>query len=128
MKRAIAILALLVLSTSMHAQPMYPLLPGRTLDPVDGVTGIPWENGVGADTVVVLLERDDCRSPALAAIDGPANQAFVQVPSGPPFDARCLLRVGDHVWLLRFRNGRYIDQLGPYVVPNRVWLPVVGRE
>lgn len=127
MKRPLAILiALLVLSTSTHAQPMYPFLPGRTLDPVDGVTGIAFESG-DADTVVVLLERDDCRSPALSAIDGPANQAFVQVPSGPPFDPRCLLRVGDHVWLLRFRAGRYIDQLGPYVVPNRVWLPKVAN-
>lgn len=128
MKRAIAILAVLVLSASMHAQPISPFLPGRTLDPVDGVTGIAWQNGADVDMVVVLLERDDCRSPALATVDGPANQAIVQVPDGPPFDPRCLLRTGDHVWLLRFRNGRYIDQLGPYVVPNRIWLPVVGRS
>lgn len=122
MKRILFIIALFLLVTSAQATPPPPL--GSTLEP--GVVGIGWANDVQADTVVAILDRDDCRGPAFAAVDPLQQQAHVQVPAGPPYDARCLLRPGDHVWLALFRAGRYVDQLGPYVVPIKVWFPMIG--
>ena len=124
MKYLIIIVALM-LATSAQAQLTPPL--GSTLDPVDGVALINWENNVGADTVMMLLGRDDCRGPAPATLldSGDPQQGLVQVPAGPPFDPLCLLRPGDHVYLQRWRGGEYIDTIGPYNVPVRVWLPIV---
>lgn len=122
-----AIIVALVFVASAQAKPAPPL--GSTLDPIDGVALIGWENEVGADAISVLLDRDDCRGPTPAPIgdSGDPQQGLVQVPAGPPFDPDCLLRPGDHVYLLRYRAGEYIDQIGPYVVPVRIWLPVVVR-
>lgn len=118
-----------VLFILTQTQPAPPAPPGSTLDPVNGVAWIGWENSIGADTAVVLLNRADCPVASRAAPEdtGDPAQANTQVPAGPPFDARCLLRPGDHVYLQRWRNGEHIDTLGPYFVPVRIWLPIVVR-
>ncbi len=124
------IIALVVLTTVIHATPIPPPPLGRVLTPENGVAIIGWENDVQADVVGVRLDRapDDCPQPLLAAIDSPDDpQAIVQVPLGPPFEPRCLLRPGDRVYLLRYRAGRFTDEIGPYVVPARMWLPIVMR-
>lgn len=121
MKLIIAIAVFLI-----AAIPPPPL--GGTLDPVDGVALIGRKNDVQADTVVIALERDDCRGPVLTAVDPLEPQMVVQVPPGPPFDVRCLLTPGDHVYLLRYRDGLYIDAIGPYIVPIKVWLPILKTD
>lgn len=114
----------LLLAILLLAQPLPPYPLGSTLDPVDGVAPIAYENSGGADTVIAVLDRADCRIPTLAAIADPSDpQAVVQVPFGPPYDARCLLRPGDHVHLLRYRQGQLVGEDGPYIVPVKVWLP-----
>lgn len=127
MKYAAVIIVAFVLATSAQAKPPPPL--GDTIDPVDGVALIAWENEIGADAIAVLLDRRECHGPTPVPIEdsGDPQQGIVQVPTGPPFDPQCLLRDGDHVTLLRYKDGQYIDQIGPYVVPARVWLPVVMR-
>lgn len=103
--------------------------PGSTLDPVNGVASIGWENSIGADVVVATLNRTDCPVAARGAPGdtGDPQQAITQVPSGPPFDEHCLLRPGDRIYLQRWRGGEHIDTLGPYNVPVRIWLPLVRR-
>lgn len=126
MKYVIIAVAILMLATTQAQSYQEPYPP---LDPVAGVAMIGWENDIGADMVIVWIERDDCPIAAHGAPDdtGDPQQAITQVPAGPPFDERCLLRPGDHVYLQRWRDGEHIDTIGPYVVPVRVWLPVVVR-
>ncbi len=127
----ILLLFVVVLATSAQAQSMPPLIPppslGNTLDPVDGIVLIGWENGIEADAVVASLDRDDCRIATQGTIGdfGDPQQVITQVPSGPPFNPLCLLRPGDHVYIERWREGMHVDTIGPYNVPLRVWLPAV---
>lgn len=121
----VIVVVVFIVTTLVQAQP----LPSteNTLDPVNGVAMIAWENDVQADTIMALLARHDCRGPTLVAIkdSGDPQQGIVQVPAGPPFDPPCLLRPGDRVYLQRWRDGEYIDTIGPYSVPIRVWLPMI---
>lgn len=122
MKYAV-IAAVLLLATSVRAQ----TIPQLPLDPVNGVASIGFENTVGADTVVATLNRPDCPIAARASLDTlPANQGFIQVPSG--LDTACLLRPGDRVSLQRYRDGVLVDTLGPYVVPVRLYFPIVKSD
>lgn len=104
--------------------------PLVTIEPADGVFFIGWDNSrVHADTVIARLNRDDCPIAARAApIDtGDPRQALTQVPEGPPFVSACLLRPGDNVMLERWRDGAKIDEIGPFVVPVRIYVPMINK-
>lgn len=123
MKRiVIAAIALLVLTTSMYAQPLPPYPYGSTLEP--GIAAIGWENSADADTVVAVNPGNTaCLIPTMEQITAHDRQVSTWVPNST--DERCLLKPGDHIYLLRYRDGRYVDKIGPYIVPVRLWLPAV---
>lgn len=109
---------------------LFALIPPPPYPPLDpGVSTIGWENGIGADTVIVRLNRPDCPIAARGAPGdtGDPQQAITQVPQGPPFDPACLLRPGDRVVLERWKDGQKIDEIGPYIVPVRIFVPMVNR-
>ena len=65
-----------------------------------------------------ILVADDDRS---------IRTVLTQAPEGPPYEARCAIRPGDRLYLLRYRDRQFLGQAGPFVVPMRVWLPMVRR-
>lgn len=121
------VIAILILTTSAQARTVPPPPLGSTLNPVDGVGLIGWANDAQADTVIVVLDRDDCHVAAYGppGDTGDPQQATTQIPSGPPFESACLLRPGDHAWLSLWRAGRHVETIGPYNVPVRIWLPMI---
>lgn len=128
MKYVMLVVIALLLATSASAQIIPPPPTGSLLDPVNGIALIGWENSIHADLVVAVLNRTDCLIATNEAVQnsGDPQQAITQVPAGPPFPTRCLLRPGDHVFLQRWRAGRHIDTIGPYAVPLHVWLPFIA--
>lgn len=127
MKYAIAVLLALV-CLSASAQPRPPSLPlWAKVDITNGTASIGINNAYEADTIAVLLDRDDCRSPALIAVDPHEAQLAILVPSVENTNARCLLRAGDRLTMLHYRQGRYLGSIGPYVVPVYSWLPMVRQ-
>jgi hypothetical protein len=115
----------LLFALLLLGQPIPPHPYGSTLE--SGQAAIGWGNNVDADTVVVVnVKNSACLVPTMEPIDAHDAQVSTWVPNST--DPRCLLRPGDHVYLLRYRAGRYIDQIGPYIVPVKVWLPVIGDQ
>jgi len=104
-----------------------PARPVRLIDAPDGITTIAWENTTGADSVVVANLDGACPYPVIVAIDPARHDVLTQVPEGPPYEARCLLRPGDRLYVQRYLHSFFVDQEGPFVVAWRVWLPGVTR-
>lgn len=119
---AIAIIAALLL-TSAQAQ----IEPPHQVQVENGIAVFGWENSVGADTVVATLDRADCPIAARGAPGdtGDPQQAFTQIPQGPPYDERCRIRPYDRITLLLYRDDVYVGQLGPYIPRVRVYLPMM---
>ena len=117
-----AIIAALLIVATVQAQPSTPV----ALEAVDGIATIAWSNEVGADTVIVVLSRPDCPVPTFGRISPNVAQQATQVPGS--IDERCLLRPGDRVSLVRYKDGVYIDTIGPWIVPVRIYAPLVGRD
>lgn len=114
-------IVLLVLAFVASAQ------PPRLVIATQGITHIAWENTTEADSVVVANQTSDCPYPVVKSIDPAEQHVLTQVPEGPPYEGRCLLRPGDRLQLLRYRAGFYVDQEGPFIVAYRVWVPLVVR-
>ena len=104
-----------------------PAATPRLIDAVDGVAVIAWENTTGADSVVVANLDGACPYPVVMTIDPTIQHVVTQVPEGPPFEQRCLLRPGDRLYMQRYLHNFFVDQEGPFVVARSTWLPVVGR-
>ena len=98
----------------------------RLVEAPDGIGFIVWENTTGADSVVVLNLDSICPYPVVKAIDPALVHVLTQVPEGPPYEGRCLLRSGDRLYMQRYLGGFFVDQEGPFVVARHVWLPMVG--
>ena len=121
--RYVLAVILLAVAAVAHAQQGSP----APVQVEDGVAVFGWSNDVGADLIIVTLNRDDCAIVGHYAVDPAQVQQVIQVPR-PTDDAACKLRLADQITLLRYKVGfGYIDQLGPYVQRGRVLLPVVGR-
>ena len=116
----VVLLGLLIQSVPLEVVP-------RLIDAPDGVAVIAWKNTTGADSVVVFNIDSDCPYPVVVAIDPTRQFVTTQVPEGPPFEQRCLLRPGDRLYVQRYIHTFFVDQEGPFVVARRVWLPVVAR-
>ena len=99
--------------------------PPAPIQAEDGVATFGWANDIGADLVIVTLNRSDCI--LRYDVDPTEVQQIIQVPR-PTDDARCRLRLADQITLLRYRNTVFIDALGPYVQRGRVLLPLLIRE
>lgn len=128
MRGNVLIWLLCVLSFAHVAPPDQP--PVLLVDAPGGITILIWTNDVEADSVVVAnISRtaETCAYPVVVAVDAGLTGQATQVPEGPPYEERCLLRPGDRLYLQRYRNKFAIDQLGPFVVPVRVWLPRIER-
>mgnify|MGYP001618132369 FL=1 len=96
------------------------------LDAPDGVTRINWTNYVQADSIAVAnLDNAICPYPVVVAVDPAIAAQSTIVPEGPPHDTNCLLRPGDHLYLLWYRNKFQVGSVGPFVIPVRVWLPAI---
>lgn len=131
------VLILLVAALAAFCVSVGAQAPDETPHPVqveNGIAAIGWQNEVGADVVMALLERDDCPIAAWGPPEdtGDPAQVLTHVPQGPPYDVRCLIRRTDRIFLLRYRDGVYIDRLGPYVARDYVpylstYLPLVQR-
>ena len=68
----------------------------------------------------------ECPYPVVAAIDPMQQHISTQIPEGPPYEERCLLRPGDRLYVQRYLHSFFVDQAGPFVVARHVWLPMVG--
>ena len=104
--------------------------PAQLIEAPGGVALLIWTNDVQADGIAVInLARtaETCAYPVVTAVDPGLTGQFTSIPEGPPYEERCLLRPGDRFYLQRYRNKHYTDQIGPFVVPVRVWLPGVVR-
>lgn len=99
----------------------------RLVVATDGIANIAWENTTEADSVVVANVTSACPYPVVKHIDPAVQHVVTQVPEGPPYEGRCLLRPGDRLHLLRYRGGAYVDQEGPFIVAYRAWVPMVVK-
>lgn len=104
-----------------------PAPPARLVDAPEGITVIAWENTTGADSVVVANLDSTCPYPVVIAIDPAQRYVFTQVPEGPPYEGRCLLKPGERLYMQRYLHNFFVDQEGPFVVAYQVWLPGVQR-
>jgi hypothetical protein len=101
-------------------------VPPRLVAIDAGLVVIVWENADADSATVFNVDNTACPYPTI--VDGLwLGTTLTQVPEGPPYDARCALRGGDRLYLLRYRERVFVGQDGPFVVPVRVWLPVVQR-
>lgn len=98
----------------------------RLVDAPNGVGMIAWENTAGADLVVVANIDSVCPYPVVVALDPQVRHVVTQVPEGPPYEGRCLLRPGERLYVRRYRGGFFVDQEGPFVVSYQTWLPQIG--
>jgi hypothetical protein len=103
-----------------------PAPPPRLVPIQNGIVVIVWEND-GADTVIVDdIDNEACR--LVTEQNGLfLGTVLTQAPQGPPYEARCAIEAGDRLYLLRYRDRAFLGQAGPFVVPMRVWLPMVRR-
>ena len=113
----------LVLVFALLAQPA----PARLVDAPQGIGVIAWENTTGANSVVVFNIDSDCPYPVVVAIDPARQHVTTQIPEGPPYEGRCLLRSGERLYVQRYKDNFFLDQEGPFVVSWQVWLPEVRR-
>lgn len=99
--------------------------PPRLVPITNSLVVIVWQN-TDADSVTIdNIDNPDCR--IVAQADGLfLGTTLTQAPQGPPYEARCTIAAGDRLYLLRYQDGRYVGQAGPFVVPMRIWLPMVG--
>lgn len=107
--------------------PPAPSTEPRLVEAPEGITVIAWENTTGADSVVVANLDSVCPYPVVMAIDPAQRHVLTQVPEGPPYEGRCLLKPGERLYMQRYLHNFFVDQEGPFVVARHVWLPVVGR-
>lgn len=100
-------------------------VPPPRLIPIDsGLVVIAWENADATSAIVDDIDNHDCR--IVTVQEGlQLGTVLTQAPEGPPYEARCGIRPGDRLYLLRYRDRQYVGQDGPFVVPTRVWLPMV---
>ena len=96
------------------------------IDAPDGVAVLNWTND-GAANAITIFNIDNAECPYPVAIDVGAGAQQTSIPEGPPYAARCLLKPGDDLYLLRYHDRQYVDQAGPYRVPYRVWAPMVAQ-
>jgi hypothetical protein len=102
------------------------LAPPRLVAIDDGLVVIVWQNDAADSVTVFNVDNTACPYPTI--VGGLwLGQVVTQVPAGPPYDQRCALRGGDRLYLLRYRERQYVGQDGPFVVPVRVWLPMVQQ-
>lgn len=101
--------------------------PAPRLVPInDGVVVIVWENTAANSVVVDDIDNQDCR--IVAVYEGLSlGTTITQAPQGPPYETRCGIRPGDRLYLLQYRDRQLVGKDGPFIVPMRVWLPVVQR-
>ena len=102
------------------------LAPPRLVEAPQGIAAIAWENTTGADTVVVANIDSTCPYPVVVAIDPAQVSVLTQIPEGPPYEGRCLLRPGDRLYVQRYKDRFFADQEGPFVVARKLYLPAVG--
>ena len=100
----------------------------RLVNAPQGVGVIAWENTTGADSVVVANLDSTCPYPVVMAIDPAQVHVLTQVPEGPPYEDRCLLKPGERLYMQRYLHSFFVDQEGPFVVSWQVWLPGIGRD
>ncbi len=100
--------------------------PPRLVAIDDGLVVIVWQNTAADSVTIFNVSSPDCPYPTIS--DGLwLGQVITQVPAGPPYDARCALKGGSRLYLLRYRDRQFIDQAGPFVVRARVWLPMIRQ-
>jgi len=100
-------------------------VPPRLVAIDAGLVVIVWENTAADSVTVFNTTNEACPYPAI--VDGLwLGTTLTQVPAGPPYDQRCALKGGDRLYLLRYHDRQYVGQDGPFVVPARVWLPLIG--
>lgn len=103
-----------------------PAPPPRLIEIEPGLVVIVWTNTDANSVTIDDVDQPNCR--IVAQYDGLfLGTTITQVPQGPPYEARCSIGPGDRLYLLRYRDGFAVGQDGPFVVPTRVWLPMVGR-
>lgn len=105
---------------------LVPITPPPPLDTTlePGRSAIGWENSVDADTVVVSNPANTaCPEPTNERIIAHDTQVSTWVPNND--DENCLLRPGDRIYLELYRAGELVGEIGPYLVPVRVWLPAI---
>ena len=118
------IIALLIIAAiPAHAQDA----PPAPVQVEDGIATFGWSNDIGADLVIVTLNRDDCAIVGRYDVNPAQAQQVIQVPRATD-DPRCRIRYGDQITLLRYRNTVYIDKLGPYMGRVRVLMPMAMSE
>ncbi len=103
-----------------------PVPPPRLIDAPQGVGIIAWENTTGANSVVVANLDGACPYPVVQVIDPAQAHVLTQIPEGPPYEERCLLKPGERLYMQRYKDGFFVDQEGPFVVSWQVWLPNIG--
>lgn len=115
--RVVAVL-LLILSLST---------PPRLVEVAPGLVVIVWEND-GADTVQVFnTSNKNCPYPTIQEGLIGLGTTLTQVPEGPPYEGKCALKGGDQLYLLRYRDGSFRGQSGPFTVPHHIYLPRVSQ-
>lgn len=116
-------IALAIVLVAVLVQPAQP----RLIDAPQGVGLIAWENTTGANSVVVANLDSTCPYPVVKPIDPAQIHVRTQVPEGPPYEGRCLLRSGERLYVQRYKDNFFVDQEGPFVVSWQVWLPGVVK-
>ncbi len=103
-----------------------PAPPPRLVEIEPGLVVIVWTN-IDANSVTIDdIDNEACR--IVAQYDGLfLGTVVTQVPQGPPYEARCGIKGGDRLYLLRYRDGFAVGQNGPFVVPVRLYLPMAGQ-
>lgn len=103
-----------------------PAPPPRLVEIDDGLVVIVWTNTDANSVTIDDVDNEECR--IVAQYDGLfLGTNVTQVPQGPPYEERCGIKPGDRLYLLRYRDGHAVGQDGPFVVPVRVWLPIVRQ-
>lgn len=100
--------------------------PPRLVEVSPGLVIIVWENQ-DADMVQVFnVSNTVCPYPTIQS-GLFLGTVTTQVPEGPPYDEGCVLRPGDQLYLVRYRNTFFQGQDGPLIVPYHVYMPVVKQ-